>query len=231
MDDFVQCWSNPHIKYFKIWHWNTSCWWRRFKIIHWPLIQSSPLLLIHSMASVGNCEQVHTSVLNLSFQQANVAGFWNLSLWRSKICCLCWSAPQFFENNPSLGSNEFLADSPDWHFGSKAVWCLAFARYMRHCGSAFHPPRITTRWERHKLTGNVGMSIAPWFRILKISRIIMTINFLCSSWVLAVSSWIVSWCSINLLLENSTDLDPLKSLQFFHLIMTFTILLWLLFLK
>ena len=30
--------------------------------------------LIHSIASVGNCEQVHTSVLNLIFQQANVAG-------------------------------------------------------------------------------------------------------------------------------------------------------------
>ena len=30
--------------------------------------------LIHCIASVGNCEQVHTSVLNLIFQQANVAG-------------------------------------------------------------------------------------------------------------------------------------------------------------
>ena len=29
--------------------------------------------LIHCIASVGNCEQVHTSVLNLIFQQANVA--------------------------------------------------------------------------------------------------------------------------------------------------------------
>ena len=30
--------------------------------------------LIHSIPSVGNCEQVHTSVLNLIFQQANDAG-------------------------------------------------------------------------------------------------------------------------------------------------------------
>ena len=30
--------------------------------------------LIHCIASVGNCEQVHTSVLNLILQQANVAG-------------------------------------------------------------------------------------------------------------------------------------------------------------
>ena len=30
--------------------------------------------LIHSKASVGNCEQIHTSVLNLIFEQANVVG-------------------------------------------------------------------------------------------------------------------------------------------------------------
>ena len=35
--------------------------------------------LIHCNASVGNCEQVHTSVLNLTFHQANVAGVGNLS--------------------------------------------------------------------------------------------------------------------------------------------------------
>ena len=35
--------------------------------------------LIHCIASVGNCEQVHTSVLNLIFQQAKVAGVGNLS--------------------------------------------------------------------------------------------------------------------------------------------------------
>ena len=31
--------------------------------------------LIHCIASVENCEQVHTSALNLNFQQANVAVF------------------------------------------------------------------------------------------------------------------------------------------------------------
>ena len=35
--------------------------------------------LIHCIASVGICEQVHTLVLNLFFQQANVAGVGNLS--------------------------------------------------------------------------------------------------------------------------------------------------------
>ena len=46
--------------------------------------------LIHSIASAGNCEQVHTSVLNLIFQRANVVGEGNLSKWRSEICNLCW---------------------------------------------------------------------------------------------------------------------------------------------
>ena len=35
--------------------------------------------LIHRIAYVGNCEQVHTSVFNLIFQQANVDGVGNLS--------------------------------------------------------------------------------------------------------------------------------------------------------
>ena len=49
--------------------------------------------LIHCIASIGNYEQVHTSVLNLIFQQAKVAGVGNLSNWRSEICSRCWSAP------------------------------------------------------------------------------------------------------------------------------------------
>ena len=35
--------------------------------------------LFQCIASVGNCEQVHASVLDLIFQQANVAGGVNLS--------------------------------------------------------------------------------------------------------------------------------------------------------
>ena len=33
--------------------------------------------VIQCIASVGNCDQIHTSVLNLNFQQANVAGVGN----------------------------------------------------------------------------------------------------------------------------------------------------------
>ena len=67
--------------------------WRRVTQKIWthrvPLIEREDLRsstdstistsLIHSIASVGNCEQIHTSVLNLIFQQANVAGVGNLS--------------------------------------------------------------------------------------------------------------------------------------------------------
>ena len=45
------------------------------------------------IASVGKFEQVHTSVLNLIFQQAKVAGVGNLSKWRSEICSRFWSSP------------------------------------------------------------------------------------------------------------------------------------------
>ena len=69
--------------------------------------------LIHCIASVGNCEQVHTSVLNLIFQQPKVAGVGNLSKWRSEICSRCWSAPLFFEESPPLKMTESLADGPD----------------------------------------------------------------------------------------------------------------------
>ena len=56
----------------------------RIEYFRFPLIDDEDIFsstestisssLIHSIASVGNCEQVHTSVLNLFFQQANVAG-------------------------------------------------------------------------------------------------------------------------------------------------------------
>ena len=37
------------------------------------------LVVLVSIASVRNCEQVHTSILNLIFKQASVAGLGNLS--------------------------------------------------------------------------------------------------------------------------------------------------------
>ena len=82
--------------------------------------------LIHCIASAGNCEQEHTSVLNLIFQQAKVAGVGNLSKWRSEICSRCWSVPQFFEESPPLKMTESLADGPDWHLRSRICSGLLF---------------------------------------------------------------------------------------------------------
>ena len=42
---------------------------------------TNSIFLIHSIVSVGICEQVHISVLNFIFQQANVADVVNLSKW------------------------------------------------------------------------------------------------------------------------------------------------------
>ena len=78
--------------------------------------------LIHSIASVGNCEQVHTSVLNLIFQQANVAGLGNLSKWRSEICSRCWYAPDLWKS--SLLRVEWIFG---WRSGLASLilnWCL-----------------------------------------------------------------------------------------------------------
>ena len=86
--------------------------------------------------------------------------------------------------------------------------CLAAYR----CGSAFPQNGLAFRHDLEK----VGVTPVDWergivhcvlIRILKFSRIIQTTSF-CSSGILAVSSRIVSWFSINLLLENSSNVDP-----------------------
>ena len=55
--------------------------------------------LIHNIASVGHCEQVHTSVLNLIFQQANVAGVeicQNEDLKSAVVVCLLHNSSKIF---------------------------------------------------------------------------------------------------------------------------------------
>ena len=53
---------------------------------------------------------------------------------------------------------------------------------------------------------------------LKSLESFIQVTSFCSSWTLALSSWKVSWCSINLLLEKFIECWALKSLQLFHLI-------------
>ena len=101
--------------------------------------------LIHSIASVGNCEQIHTSVLNLIFQQANVADVGSLSKWRSEICSRCWSAPQLFEESLSLGMTEISG----WRSRLASLilnWCLILILirrwWMNRFVGSFPPSRI-----------------------------------------------------------------------------------------
>ena len=88
--------------------------------------------LIQCIASVGNCEQVHTSVLNLIFQQANVAGVGKLTKQGSEICSLCWSAAYFFVKS-SLIRVEWMSGWRSWLASriQSCVWILTFTRHMR----------------------------------------------------------------------------------------------------
>ena len=182
--------------------------------------------LIHCIPSVGNCEQVHTSVLNLIFQQTNVAGegnlskeirnlesllvcsiiIWRISLteddrifgWRSRlasqIMTLFWPftlSPLWMnEAAPRMNSLiQFLRITCwrrriwNWKNVSRYTMCVpnawrpfsAARRYERMPQHAF---RSWMRWEGHWSTGNVGISTAHWFSILKILRIVHTICFI-----------------------------------------------------
>ena len=76
--------------------------------------------LIHCIASVGNCEQVHTSVLNLIFQQAK--GCWCRELVKVEIrksAVVVGLLHNSFEESPPLKMTESLADGPDKHLRSR----------------------------------------------------------------------------------------------------------------
>ena len=73
-----------------------------------------------------------TSVLNLIFQQANVAGVLICRNEDLRSAVVVGLPHNSLKNLASLGSNEFPADGPDWHLGVKdCVWNLTFTRCMR----------------------------------------------------------------------------------------------------
>ena len=77
--------------------------------------------LIHCIASVANCEQVHASILNLIFPISKccwVGEFVKMKIRNLQSLLVC---PIILCKFPSLGSNEFLAAGPGWHLGSKIV--------------------------------------------------------------------------------------------------------------
>ena len=81
--------------------------------------------LIHCIASVGNFEQVHTSVLNRIFQQAKVAGVRNLSKWRSETAVVVGLLHNSLKESPPLKMTESLADGPEWHLRSRFCFHLS----------------------------------------------------------------------------------------------------------
>ena len=64
--------------------------------------------LIQCIASVGNCEQVRTLVLNLIFQQANVADVGICQNEDPKSPVFVGLLPLFFEMSASVGMTEFF---------------------------------------------------------------------------------------------------------------------------
>ena len=74
--------------------------------------------LIHCIASVGNCEQVHTSVLNLIFQQAKVAGVGTCQNGDPKSAVVVGLPHNSLKSLLHLKMTESLADGPDWHLRS-----------------------------------------------------------------------------------------------------------------
>ena len=100
--------------------------------------------------------------------------------------------------------------------------CLAPFSAARHSyRTALHSTRNWMRCERHRSTGNVGMSTAYWFSILKFFWIIHTINFILQILYLASkfqNSILVFDQSSSC---NSVEGGTLKLLQFFHFIETF----------
>ena len=117
------------------------------KILNHPLIQPPPLLC---KASVGRCEQVHTWVCYLIFQQANEVGIGNLSKWRSEICSR-WSAPWFFEESPPLKMTEFFG----WRSRlASLVLILCLSLTFFYCG-----------WVKR-----LFYSGTPWIQFLRIKR-------------------------------------------------------------
>ena len=88
--------------------------------------------LIHSIASVGNCEQVHTSVLNLIFQQANVAGvgeFVEMKIWDLQSLLVCsiilWKI--------SLTRDDWISGWRFWLASLILNWCWVFTHHMWWC--------------------------------------------------------------------------------------------------
>ena len=238
MDDFVQRWSNPRIKYFK-------------SGIRIPLTDHEDLRsftestnstsLIHGTASVGNCEQVHTSVK---------MRIWNLSR--------CWSTPHnTLKNLPhkewlnfwltvltGISDLELVFDShssppvmselvPTYENSKdsipvdkvlkKTLLDLQKRFPMYHVSQMLGGPslRLGIPIERLSIPSGIGWGgkdtswLVTWECPLRTDSAswkslesFIQLISFCNSCVLPVSSRIVSWSSSNLLLAIVSNVDP-----------------------
>ena len=139
--------------------------------------------------------------------------FWKMKTpWIQLLRINCWRRRIWFCKNVS----RFSMCVPN-------AWRpFSAARHSQR--TAQHSTRNWMRCERHRLSGNVGMSTAYWFSILKISRIVHTIDFI----LLHLASEFKDSISIfhQLSPRNCLQCWALKSLQFFHIteafLMSFT---------
>ena len=234
MDEIVQCWSNPRIKYFKIRHWNTTSRWRRSQIVHWinqlhffdplhgfrrKLWTSTYLGLEPYLPASKGCwcrELVKMEIRNLQSLVGPII-LWKSSItkddWisgsRSGLASLIlnwwliltllrrWWVNRFF----SSGTADKVLKKTRLDFRTKYHACSKYLA-AHGCGRAF--PENWMRWERHRLTCNVGMSTEYWFSILKILRIIQKMISFCNSCILPVSSSIVYWSSTTAWFQSTT---------------------------
>ena len=227
----------------KFGNWNTSL--LMTKILNHPMNQPSPLLWSHCKASVRNCEQIHTSVLNLIFQQAKVAVVRKLvemkirNLQSLFVCpIILWRVSSteddwFFGWRYQTGISDidlvlafhFFSTVDEWSGSSRDEfhWCNSLLDKVlmkthldlqkrfpdlpcvsqMHCGPSLRlgvtkeclniPSSIGWGGNDTGTTGNVGISIAYWFSILKILRIVHTIYFILQFLYSARKAPI--WCS------------------------------------
>ena len=145
MDDSVQCWSNPRIEYFKIWHSNSSFRTRRFEIIHWfnHLHFFDPQHNFHGKLWASTYLSLES---NLPASKRGWCGeFVTMRIWNMQSLLVC-SIILWKSHHTRV---EWISGWRSW-LASRiqgCVWCLAFTRYMRWCVFWYiRDPRIWRGW-------------------------------------------------------------------------------------
>ena len=149
--------------------------------------------LIHSIASVGNCEQIHRWRW-LNFWLTVQTGISDLDLVLARHFSPLWINGAALRSMNSIAAiledKVLMMTHLDLLNVSRYTVCVPnawrpFSAARRYERMSQHPFRYWMRWEWHRSTGNVRISTAYWFSILKMFWIVRTIyfilQFLCSA--------------------------------------------------